>query len=241
LPQLPHVVVHAAVSLDGATGGFEPDVERFYELAREFEEDVTLTGADTILAQSRALATAPRPGPDADAPLLAVVDGRRRVRDWEALRDCGHWSDVIALRAAASPNAPDAGVQELVAGVWQVDLALALADLAGDHGASVVRVDSGGTLTGALLAAGLVDEVSLLVHPRLVADHSQRRWHGPRPVPSRRLALFAAEPLDRGLVWLRYRLEPGVQAATAVAGSTRNTRWVPERPLSSSSRPSSKL
>lgn len=237
----PHVVVHAAVSLDGATGGFEPDLERFHQLALDFEEDVTLTGADTILAQSRALATAPRPGPDADAPLLAVIDGRRRVRDWEALRDCGHWSDVIALRAAASPGPPDAGVRELVAGVWQVDLALALADLAGDHGASVVRVDSGGTLTGALLAAGLVDEVSLLVHPELVADDSQRRWHGPRRVRSRRLAPSAAEALDRGLVWLRYRLEPGVQAATAVAGSTRNTRWVPERPLSSSSRPSSKL
>ena len=170
-----------------------------------------------------------------------MIDGRRRVRDWEALRDCGHWSDVIALRAAASPGAPDAHVRELVAGVWQVDLALALADLAGDHGASVVRVDSGGTLTGALLAAGLVDEVSLLVHPGWSRTTRNDAGTGRGAVRSRRLALFAAEALDRELVWLRYRVEPGVQAATAVAGSTRNTRWVPERPLSSSSRPSSNL
>ena len=101
---MPHVVVHVAVSLDGATTGFDPDVERFYALARTWREDLTLAGADTILAQERALAAAPRPGPAADGPLLAVVDGRGRVREWEALRDCGHWSDVIALqRLAAEP------------------------------------------------------------------------------------------------------------------------------------------
>ena len=208
LPEQPHVVVHAAVSVDGATGGFEPDVERFYELAREFDEDITLTGADTILAQSRTLATAPRPGPTADGPLLAVVDGRRRVSQWDALRECGHWSDVVALRAAAHPRvSPTEPVRELVAGVWQVDLSVALADLTSEHAAQVVRVDSGGSLTGVLLGAGLVDEVSLLVHPRLVGDRSQRRWHGPRPLRRTRLKPLAVETLDRGLVWMRYRLE----------------------------------
>ena len=52
---MPHVVIHVAVSLDGATTGFEPDVARFYELAAGFREDVTLAGADTILAQAEAL------------------------------------------------------------------------------------------------------------------------------------------------------------------------------------------
>jgi 2,5-diamino-6-(ribosylamino)-4(3H)-pyrimidinone 5'-phosphate reductase len=75
----PHVVVHVAVSLDGATTGFDPDVGRFYELARTWREDVTLVGADTILAQQEALAAVPRPGPAPDGPLLAVVDGRARV------------------------------------------------------------------------------------------------------------------------------------------------------------------
>ena len=61
-------------------------------------------GADTILAQEEALAGAPRPGPTDGAPLLAVVDSRGRVSEWEALRDCGHWSDVVALRAAETPE-----------------------------------------------------------------------------------------------------------------------------------------
>lgn len=197
-----HVVVHAAVSLDGATTGFEADVARFYELVRTWDEDVTLAGADTILAQEQALADAARPGPTPGAPLLAVVDGRRRVRQWDALRDCGHWSDVVALRAAA--GADDSGVRELVTGGGRVDLQAALSMLHEQDGAEVVRVDSGGGLTGALLHAGLVDEISLLVHPCLAG--AGRRWYGDAPPPGLEAARIACEPLDGGLAWLRYRL-----------------------------------
>jgi 2,5-diamino-6-(ribosylamino)-4(3H)-pyrimidinone 5'-phosphate reductase len=190
------------VSLDGATTGFNADVGRYSALARTWREDVTLTGADTILAQEEALAAAPRPGPDPDAPLLAVVDGRGRVRAWDALRDCGHWSGVLALRCDATPAGRCTSVPELMTGGERVDLAAALAVLGGRHGARVVRIDSGGALTGALLRAGLVDELSLLVHPCVAG--SDRRWDGPEPVRARGLALIAAETLADGLVWLRY-------------------------------------
>jgi 2,5-diamino-6-(ribosylamino)-4(3H)-pyrimidinone 5'-phosphate reductase len=201
----PHVVAHVAVSLEGATTGFEPDAGRFYELAASWHEDVTLAGSDTILAQEAVLATAPRPGPAEGGPLLAVVDGRGRVRQWEALREVGHWSDVVALYAeSTAPRPSDHPVREIVAGTDRVDLAAALAALADRHGARVVRVDSGGALVGALLAAGLLDELSLLVHPCLVGVGGERRWHG--EAPPAELSLLAAETLDDGLVWLRYRV-----------------------------------
>jgi 2,5-diamino-6-(ribosylamino)-4(3H)-pyrimidinone 5'-phosphate reductase len=179
----PHVVVHVAVSLDGSIEGFEPDVARFYELARTFEEDVTLAGADTILAQEAVLADVPRPGPTEGAPVLAVVDGRRRVREWDALRDCGHWSDAIGL--FAEPGAD------------HVDLGAALTRLGERYDARTVRVDSGGGLNGALLERDLVDEISLLVHPVIVGRG--RRWHG--DVPARRsLTGLRAEGLGDDLL-----------------------------------------
>ena len=186
----PRVVVHVAVSLDGATTGFEPDVGRFYALAKTWDEDVTLTGADTILAQRDALAAAPRPGPAPDGPLLAVVDGRERVEEWVALRECGHWRDVVALRATEAER--------------HVDLAGALEMLAAEHAARTVRVDSGGGLTGALLRLGLVDEVSLLVHPCVAGAAGDRRWHGPDDLAPLALERIAAEALDGGLTWLRF-------------------------------------
>jgi 2,5-diamino-6-(ribosylamino)-4(3H)-pyrimidinone 5'-phosphate reductase len=205
----PHVVAHAAVSLDGATTGFEPDAGRFYELAATWQEDVTLAGADTILAQEQALTTAPRPGPAMGGPLLTVVDGGGRVRQWEALRAVGHWSDVIALSSRSTPPRPaDTPVQELVTGSERVDLAAALGELGRRAGAGVVRVDSGGSLTGALLDAGLIDEVSLLVHPCLAGSQAERRWYGESTRLTHALELVSSDALGGGLVWLRYRLRP---------------------------------
>ncbi|MHA6629482.1 dihydrofolate reductase family protein [Pseudonocardia sichuanensis] len=202
----PHVVAHVAISLDGATTGFTPAVGRFYALAGTWREDVTLAGADTILAQEQALRAAPRPGPAAGGPLLAVVDGRSRVREWDALRDVGHWSGVLALRASDSSDRGD-GVAQLAAGTGRVDLAAALAALAREHAARTVRVDSGGSLIGALLDAGLLDEVSLLVHPLLAGTRGDRVWHG-HAEAARVLEPVAAETLEDGLVWLRYRVPP---------------------------------
>jgi 2,5-diamino-6-(ribosylamino)-4(3H)-pyrimidinone 5'-phosphate reductase len=203
-PARPRVVVHVATSLDGATTGFEPDVDRFYRLIGTWEEDATLVGADTILAQERALAAAPRPGAAADAPLLAVVDARRRVSSWEALRDCGHWRGVVALRADRSDRPPGAA-RELVAGRERVDLGAALRMLRRDEGVRTVRVDSGGGLIGALLDAGLVDELSLLVHP-VLAGRGERRWHGAGGPPGEKVRPIGVESFDDGVTWMRYAL-----------------------------------
>jgi 2,5-diamino-6-(ribosylamino)-4(3H)-pyrimidinone 5'-phosphate reductase len=188
----PFVVVHTAVSLDGATTGFTPDLERFYALVATWDEDVTLTGADTVLAQQPALLAAPEgPGPDPDGPLLAVVDSRSRVTAWDRLRAAGHWRDAVPVRGAS----PDS----------RVDLRGALEEFA-RQGAPTVRVDSGGALTGALLDAGLVDEISLLVHPCL-AGPGQRHWTG-GAAAGPALELLHEERLAPGLVWLRHRVRP---------------------------------
>jgi 2,5-diamino-6-(ribosylamino)-4(3H)-pyrimidinone 5'-phosphate reductase len=202
--QRPHVVAHVAVSLDGATTGFEPDLGRFYGLVATWQEDVTLTGADTVLAQESALAAAPGPGPNPDGALLAVVDGRGRVREWAALRAAGFWRDVLAVHAARTPPRPaDRAVEELVVGDERVDLAGLLTEL-GRRGTRVVRVDSGGGLLGALLGAGLVDELSLLVHPVLAGGGP--RWWGPREGPRTALALVGTQAFDDGVLWLRHRV-----------------------------------
>ncbi|MFG1626697.1 RibD family protein [Kribbella sp. NPDC049227] len=195
----PQVVAQVAVSLDGRTSGFDADLARFYALATLWQEDVTLVGADTILAQEAAVRAAPHPGPRPAAPLLAVVDSRARVREWEGLRRLGHWSDVLALYADQTPaRPPDATTRELVTGYDRVDLAEVL-DVLGDRGARTVRVDSGGTLIAVLLELGLVDEIALLVHPVVVG--SGRRWCGLEEVPLRHAG---TEVFEGGIVWLRY-------------------------------------
>ena len=201
----PYVVVHSAVSLDGATTGFDIDLQSYYSYAGTWHEDVTLTGADTILAQEEQLASAPMPGPATTGPLLAVVDSRSRVASWSALRDSGFWRDVVVLRSAASGVSTDDALRSIVHGSDRVDLAAALEELYEYDSARLVRVDSGGGLVGALLNQALVDEISLLVHPRL--SNASDRWYGRVPPPLAALRLVANQSVGDGIVWLRYRVE----------------------------------
>jgi 2,5-diamino-6-(ribosylamino)-4(3H)-pyrimidinone 5'-phosphate reductase len=201
----PHVVAQVAVSVDGMTSGFAVDEARFYALATLWQEDVTLIGADTVLAEESALRYAKPRAPQsaevrAPGPVLAVVDSRARIRTWESLRELGYWSDVVALYADQTPARPlDSVIPELVTGYDQVDLAETLDLLGSKYGAHIVRVDSQGRLLTALLELGLINELALLVHPVVVG--TGRRWS---PAERYDLRLANAEKFDGGTVWLRY-------------------------------------
>jgi 2,5-diamino-6-(ribosylamino)-4(3H)-pyrimidinone 5'-phosphate reductase len=193
----PHVVAQLAVSLDGVTSGFDVDLARFYALASLWQEDVTLIDAGTILAQENAVLAAPRRGPRAEGPLLAVVDERARVRSWDSLRELGYWSGVLALYADQTPERPpDATTRELITGYDQVDLVEVL-DALGRRGVQTVRVDSHALLR-TCLSLDLVDELALLVHPVLIGGEP---WHDVRRLNLRHAG---TEVFKDGVVWIRY-------------------------------------
>lgn len=224
---LPRVLYHVAASVDGRVDHIQPDLAQFYGVAGRWGEDCTLTGADTLLAapgyaedpgpgetgggETGAGATA---GPATDRPLLAVVDSRGRVRNWRTLRAMTqYWRGPVALVSRATPaqalaRVRGAGLRALVAGDERVDLRAALEELAEQHGVTRVRVDSGGSLAGALLRAGLVHEVSVLVQPALVGgDLPRTLFRAPElqgPGGAVPLSLLGVERLDGDVVWLRY-------------------------------------
>lgn len=222
---LPRVIVHNEISLDGRTDRLAVDMERFYRLAGTWHEDVTLAGSTTLLMAMPDLATAPErvdPGPDAaegagsasTAPLLAVVDGRGRLPGLAALRAQPYWRDVVSLCSEATPSGHLAtltrqGVEHTVCGTDRVDLRAGLEWLAERHGARVVRVDAGGTLVGALLRAGLVDEVSVVVEPRLVGGTSPHHlFQAPDATTDDECLRLRLQHLERfdDAVWLRYEV-----------------------------------
>ncbi len=216
---LPRVILHNAVSLDGRIDGFTPDIGLFYQLVSHWNEDATLAGCDTLLA-------APEAGdegesepagmaPDDTRPLLVVPDSRGRIANWGVWRRQPYWRDVVVLCSTATPPTYLAGLERqgiaaLVAGDDHVDLRAALEMLHEQYGVKVVRADSGGTLNGALLRAGLVDEVSVLVHPALVGGTTPRSlFRAPdltTPEGAIGLRLAHLERLEGDVVWLRYEV-----------------------------------
>jgi 2,5-diamino-6-(ribosylamino)-4(3H)-pyrimidinone 5'-phosphate reductase len=129
------------------------------------------------------------------------------VSRWSELREAGHWSDVLALHSpSTAPREVGRGVRELVTGAERVDLHAVLRALGEEEGARVVRVDSGGALIGALVEEGLLDELSLLVHPVLAGGRQAHVWHGGARRGGGPLHLVSNDSLRGGVVQLRYRL-----------------------------------
>ncbi|HTP72509.1 MAG TPA: bifunctional diaminohydroxyphosphoribosylaminopyrimidine deaminase/5-amino-6-(5-phosphoribosylamino)uracil reductase RibD [Burkholderiaceae bacterium] len=106
-------------------------------------------------------------------PLRVVIDStlrlpaRARVYDppGTALAFCARTDST----AAAALRARRVEVIERPAGDGAVDLRAVLAELAG-RGVNELHVEAGPTLTGALLRAGLVDELLVYLAPKLIGD-----------------------------------------------------------------------
>ena len=220
---LPRVIVHNAVSLDGRTDGFPANVGLYYELVGQWRVDAHLAGCDTILqmegeipdVNDRVIEPPSQADPADKRSLLVVPDSRGRLRKWRGIRQMPYWRGVVALCSRSTPqeyleNLVKWHVPYLVAGDDYVDLRTALELLNLHFGVRTACVDSGGTLSGVLLRAGLVSEVSVLIHPHLVGGTRPRPFFRPPGVSEPRgpipLRLIHVEQLKDDIVWLRYEV-----------------------------------
>ncbi len=216
----PKVILHNAVSVDGRMDHLSIDMGLFYSLASKWKEDATLVGSNTMLSAASNVAPEeettfepPRIDPKDRRPLLVVPDSRGRIRFWHAARAWGYWRDLVVLASEATPQKylkylEKRHVRYIVAGDKKVDLRKALEVLSRRFGVKTVRVDSGGTLNGALLRSGLVDEVNVFITPTLVGGTSARSLFIAPDLESAKgivkLDLIKTKKLAGNILWLRY-------------------------------------
>ncbi len=146
---------------------------------------------------------------------FTAVDGRGRIRwqfkEWPEEA----WNGWYAFAWVAHRTPPEylsylqrEEIPYLVAGEKQVDLALALEKMRGKLGVECLVSTAGGRLNGALVRAGLVDEINLLFYPGIIGDFNAPSLFdspslGPDELPIR-LNLISCEVQSGGRVWLRY-------------------------------------
>lgn len=217
---LPRVIIHNQVSLDGRIDWFTPDIGLYYEIAARWQADAHLAGSNTIFNPDEEIPPEeqdafepPRIDPNDHRPLLVVPDSGGKVRNWHVLRQMPYWRDIVALCSHGTPKEylgylEKRHIDHIVRGNERVDLRAALEELSSEYGVKTVLVDSGGTLNGVLLRAGLVDEISILISPNLVGGISSRSMfrapdltHAGDVIP---LRLTHVETVRGGVIWLRY-------------------------------------
>ena len=218
----PRVTIHNLTSLDGRLDGFPAEVGLYYELVGALPHQAVLTGTGTMLAAAAdegidlagedEESAAPEVAGEDPRPWLVVVDSAGRLTRLAWLRGQPHWRDVLVLCSSTTPpehrrRLRRRHVEHIVTGTDHVDLAAALHTLADRYGVSAVRVDAGPTLNGALVRAGLVDEISVVLAPHLVGSSPRRPVHvveGMDEGDARELELTSVRRLRDGHVWLRY-------------------------------------
>ena len=179
------------VTMEPFAGGLRSDAEVAREHSGEAREDFSAPGANESFA--------------------IAIDPRGRLA-WESNDiDGDHVIVVLCERVSDEYLAflHERGVSFVLAGKNDVDLALALEKIGARFGVRTLMLEGGGRVNGGMLAAGLIDEVSILVVP--VADGRvgtpavfdvDRSGAAPR-----QLSLKTVERRSGDMIWLRYRLD----------------------------------
>lgn len=225
-----HLTIYNEISLDGKITGFDGDGVRYYRRGFRWRSDAILMGSVTAEAfgpnesadEQRQVLPPPEPVPVPPGfaellyeprPVLVIPDSRGRIRNVRHAQDQPWYGRIVVLVTDRTPAEhlrylDRRGIEHLSTGSDRVDLSAALPLLVEHYGVRTVRTDSGGALNGALLAAGLVDEIAVIINPRLAGDLRARSLVDlPHPVPNGiALTLRESEVLDDGALWLAYRV-----------------------------------
>lgn len=235
---LPWLRVKLATSLDGhtalgsgASGWISGAAARRDVQGWRARACAILSGADTVLADNPSLTvridSSERPVSELDSdippPLRVVVDGHARVGPQARLLGLPGPVLVVTTDQAPAPRRAalcDAGAELLVlpARHGRVPLAQLFALLA-ERGINEVHTEAGARLSGALLRAGLIDELLIYQAPLLLGE-------GARPLLQLDAQGAPLTSLQAGIRWrleeclrvgddLRLRLRPGLGQGTS--------------------------
>lgn len=217
----PEVIMHNSISLDGRVTGFEVDMGLHYGIVGSYAADVYCAGSNTaktgiFMHSSEAPPETPedfrRPERSAGLSWWVVPDTRGVLKGLlHVLRRFEYCRDVIVLVSETTgadyiEYLDERGYDHVLCGQDRVDFGRAFAVLAERYGVKRVLVDSGPTLGGVLLKAGLIDEISLLVHPVFAGTGAPGLFDGlgAKP-PAGAWSPVKAETLAGGCVRLVWR------------------------------------
>ncbi|MFT9440622.1 MAG: RibD family protein [Acetobacter papayae] len=225
----PYVICYMLTSLDGSLhpsrftlspDGTRADWSKVYEqVHKELDGDAWIVGRVTMAEISKV-------GPHVSVP-LGPVERRCHIARHDvgsyavALDPSGkvHFSrgdldgdHVVVMLGRDVPDSHLAelaadGVSYIVSETAEIDLATMLDRLGRDFHIRRLLLDGGARINGSFLAAGVVDELHLLVAPALDARPSYEGFvafnDSDRP-DAVRLSFTSCEPLENGMLHLRY-------------------------------------
>ncbi|WP_242359964.1 RibD family protein [Anaeromyxobacter sp. SG17] len=222
----PYVICHMVPSVDGriVTDGWRLPhglLAEYERTAASFQADAWIIGRISMepyagkarLPASTRGARLPRTDfvARSDAPSYAVaIDPGGKLR-WESAAIDGEHAVTVLTE-----QVPDRylaflrarGVSYLFGGKSRIDVPTVLRKLRSRFGIRRLLLEGGGKINGSFLAAGVIDELSVLVAPVADGGVGTPTLFDARegPGPARHLKLVSVERRRGDLLWVRYRI-----------------------------------
>ncbi len=213
----PKIIVHNSVSLDGSLTGFMPDMGLHYKIAGDYKPDAHLIGADTIISGNEMFGEGipdelpsdfEKPQRDPGLPWWVIVDSRGRLKGMlHTCRRFEYCRDAILLVSDSTPpdylsHLKERNYSFIIAGKGKVDLKSAVGKLAEIYNIRKILTDTGRVLGNLLINAGLVNEISILIHPLIVGEKCYPMFSDVKK--DLNLKLKKSESFENGCVWNVY-------------------------------------
>jgi 2,5-diamino-6-(ribosylamino)-4(3H)-pyrimidinone 5'-phosphate reductase len=222
----PYIIAHMLSSLDGridsAAWTGKSDIDRgafvrvYEDTHRRLAGDAWIVGRTTmeefadgevVIANSTRHMRRETFKGASSGPYALVLDPSGKLH-WST--NTANGDHVIEILTEQVPDSyleelQSAGVSYIFAGTTSIDLGLAMTKLREEFGIERLLLEGGGRINGSFLAAGLVDEFSLLLAPVLDAtpDTPASFDHAGTNIP-KRFVFQSMERRDNDLLWLRY-------------------------------------
>lgn len=212
------VIIHSSVSLNGSLLGFAVDMNTHYGIVGSYQADVHLIGSNTAREGLKIFCPEIppeeegdfiRPERDRKLPLWVIPDTRGQMRGLlHVLRRFELCRDILIVISRDTPEeyADYLRRRDYSCHVVEksVDYGALFRFLAEEYKAKKILTDTGRILNCILLNEGLVDEVSLLVHPVIVGGNQYPLLGG--VADNIALSLVKNEAMGGEKVWLVYRV-----------------------------------
>lgn len=147
-----------------------------------------------------------------EAPGYEVVVDTKGILLWKDDRESESPLIIVMSQAASKEYLAyldSLGISWIVCGDQRIDLTQAAEILAQEFGVERMAVVGGGTINGAFLDAGLLDEVSILLGPGIDGRKGMTATFDGLPMDREpvQLKLTEFKSYDNGALWIRYAVQ----------------------------------
>jgi 2,5-diamino-6-(ribosylamino)-4(3H)-pyrimidinone 5'-phosphate reductase len=220
---LPEIILHNSISLDGSLTNFDVNMELHYVIAGNYKPDAHLIGSNTITTGIDLYGKNPlspeekddfiKPKRDKRLPLWIIIDTRGvlygKIHEVRRSKFC---RDIIVLLSQKTPRnyrdyLEERDIDFLSVGEEKINLTASLEILYKRYHVKKIVTDCGRILGNLLLDQGLVQKISLLIHPVIVGITSYTIF---KDVHKRiRLQYVQSDILKDRYIWMEYKVIPG--------------------------------